>query len=305
MEVDMINKERYIEGFTTWMQVLNYGKQSINTYPWMIEKMMDYMTDQGAKSLEEITGERMKNFFEHLSITPSQKTGQPYKIGSLRTHLTAVRMFARYLRETGQGHIEVPVQYNGKSDFRPVILTESEIKAMYESIEGNLMGMRDRAILAVYYGCGVRRNEGAHIKVKDVLPDRNLVYITTGKNYKERYIPMIGQVKKDMIDYLTIARPLLLDRQSHDYFFVSHTGKKMSNQSIYERVKELIKKANIDKSVGLHALRHSIATHLLHQGMKLSDIARFLGHSTLESTQIYTHIEADTTDNDQTKSNEK
>ena len=102
-----------------------------------------------------------------------------------------------------------------------------------------------------------------------------------------------------------IARPLLLNKRSHEYFFVAYTGQKMGHQSIYERVKDLLKKTNIDKPVGLHALRHSIATHLLHQGMKLSDIARFLGHSTLESTQIYTHIEADTTDNDQTKSNEK
>ena len=72
-------------------------------------------------------------------------------------------------------------------------------KALYESIDDNLLGIRDRAILAVYYGCGVRRNEGTNIRVKDILPDRNVVYIATCKNYKERYIPMVGQVKKILL----------------------------------------------------------------------------------------------------------
>ncbi len=116
---------------------------------------------------------------------------------------------------------------------------------------------------------------------------------------------MVGQVKKDIMDYLTIARPLLLNKRSHEYFFVAYTGHKMPHQSIYERVKILLKKAQIDKPVGLHGLRHSIATHLLHQGMKLTDIARFLGHATLESTQIYTHIEADTNKDNNSKQDKK
>ena len=289
----MINKARYIEGFTTWMQVLNYAKTSICAYPVVIGKLLNHMTENGINDIGEITGERVKTYFEHLAITPNIK-GQAYKLGTLRVHLTAVKLFAKYLRETGQGQIEVAVQYFGKSDFKPVILTETEIKALYESIEDHLLGMRDRAILAIYYGCGVRRNEGTNIRVKDILPDRNLVYITTGKNYKERYIPMVGQVKKDIIDYLTIARPLLLNKENHEYFFVAYTGRKMRHSSIYERIKAMIIRAGIDKNIGLHALRHSIATHLLHQGMKLTDIARFLGHTTLESTQIYTHLEAQT-----------
>lgn len=300
----MINKQRYIAGFTTWIQVLNYSKHSQHTYPVMIWKLLQYMTENGVENIESITGQSVKNFFDHLATVPGSK-GQAYTLGSLRAHLTAVKLFAKYMHDTSQGHIEVPVQYAGKSDFKPTVLTESEIKILYESIEENLMGMRDRAILAIYYGCGVRRNEGANISVKDILPDRNLLYIKNGKNYKERYIPMVGQVKKDIIDYLTIARPLLLNKEKHEYFFVAITGHKMGNQSIYERVKTLIKRTKIDKPIGLHALRHSIATHLLHQGMKLTDIARFLGHSTLESTQIYTHIEAEINKDNNRKQDKK
>ena len=117
------------------------------------------MAEKGVTHIGAITGERIKAYFEYLG-TLSSKTGQPFKFGTLRAHLSTAKLFAKYLRETGQGQIEVPVQYCGKTDYKPAILTESEIRTLYESIDDNLLGMRDRAILAIYYGCGVRRNEG-------------------------------------------------------------------------------------------------------------------------------------------------
>ncbi|MBK7638366.1 MAG: hypothetical protein IPJ13_31940 [Saprospiraceae bacterium] len=155
----MKQKERYIEGFTTWMQVLNYNKTSVHTYPVKIGKLFSYMAENGVTHIGAITRARIKAYFENLG-TLSSKTGQPFKLGTLRAHLSTAKLFAKYLRETGQGQIEVPVQYCGKTDYKPAILTESEIRTLYESIDDNLLGMRDRAILAIYYGCGVRRNEG-------------------------------------------------------------------------------------------------------------------------------------------------
>lgn len=287
----MINKGRYIEGFSTWLQVLNYTQSSVINYPLIIEKLLNYMTENDVKSIDEITGEDVKMFFAHLSTVQSE-TGQPYKVGTLRVHLTAVRIFARYMRETDQGQIEVPIQYKGKSDFKPTILTIREVNQLYDSLEDSLLGMRDRAMLAVYYGCGVRKSEGAALMIKDILPDKNLLYIRKGKNYKERYIPMIGQVKNDIIQYLTVARPMLLNGKVHEYVFCGRSGNPLSSPMMWQRLTKLMKNTTIDKKIGVHSLRHSIATHLLQQGMKLTDIAKFLGHATLESTQIYTHIEA-------------
>jgi integrase/recombinase XerD len=290
----MINKGRYIEGFSTWLQVLNYTQTSVINYPLVIEKLLNYMTENEVTNIEEITGERVKLFFEYIG-TIQTRTGQPYKVGTLRTYLTAVRIFARYMRETEYKQIEVPVKYKGKSEYTPTILTISEVTQLYDSLEDSLLGMRDRAMLAVYYGCGARRNEGANLMVKDILPDKNLLYIRKGKNYKERYIPIIGQVKKDIIQYLTIARPMLLNKKVHEYFFCGKSGNPLGSQMMLERIIKLMGNTTIDKKIGVHALRHSIATHLLQQGMKLTEIAKFLGHTTLESTQIYTHIEAEIT----------
>jgi integrase/recombinase XerD len=286
----MINKDRYIEGFTRWQEMLNYDSHSIKSYPVMIEKFFDYIQKQKVKSIEDITAQQVKNFFQQLSETTSKRTGEAYSLGTLRTYLTALKRFTKYIQQAEQINIDINIKYEG-SDKKPIeILTNEDIKQLYEATEENLLGMRDRAMIAVYYGCGARRNEGLNIRINDILPDKNLLYIRKGKNYKERYIPMIGQVKKDIIDYLTIARPMMMNKEIHDVFFVSMTGNNVSKSALSERMKKLIKKARIEKKPGLHLLRHSIATHLHQQGMKLTEIARFLGHSSLESTQIYTHL---------------
>jgi integrase/recombinase XerD len=285
-----LNYTKYIEGFRIWMQVLNYTKTSIHTYPVFIEMMMQYMIANEVKKIEEITGKKISDYFEYLSNTPSPHKNIIPSIGTLKSKLTAINLFANYMRQTKQGQLEVNVKYIGKSDYKPIVLTIAEIEQIYDSLADDLLGIRDRAMLAIYYGCGVRRSEGVAIEIKDILPDKNLIYIRKGKNYKERYVPMIGRVQKDILNYITQARPMLLHKNAHEYLFVSKTGMGMNPASLGQRLHQIIEKAGINKRIGLHGLRHSIATHLLHQGMKLSDIARFLGHSSLESTQIYTHI---------------
>lgn len=289
----MLNKSRYTEGYETWLRALNYAPNTVKTYPLMAAKLLDYVMEKGVKSIDEINANRVKGFFEYLSKTPTKRTGAPYSLATLRNYLTVIKVFAEYIRQTDQGQIEVSVKYEGRSERRPEVLSVQEIGRLYESVEGGLLGMRDRAMLSVYYGCGLRRTEGASLEVKDILPDRNLIYVRKGKNYKERYVPMVGGVKQDIITYLTIGRPSLLNGQVHEQFFVGRTGKPLGGSMIWQRLKKLLKQAGIDRQIGLHSLRHSIATHLLHQGMKLTDIAKLLGHSTLESTQIYTHIEAE------------
>jgi len=111
-----------------------------------------------------------------------------------------------------------------------------------------------------------------------------------GKGGKSRYVPMVGKVKADMINYIQNARLMLMNKQVHDRLIVGIKGKGLSGQGMYDVLKRLRKRANLNKQFGLHTLRHTIATHLLAQGMSLEQIAKFLGHSSLESTQIYTHI---------------
>jgi len=146
-------------------------------------------------------------------------------------------------------------------------------------------------MLAVYYGCGLRLNEGANLELKDIIPDRKILHVRKGKHYKERLVPVAGKNFEELKLYVDYARPQLLQEKKTDALFIgANKGVKMDKQSLYIRIKMLARKAKIKKKVGTHTLRHSIATHLLSSGMKLERIQQFLGHGDLDSTQIYTHL---------------
>ena len=286
----MYSKRKLIVGFSRWLEMMNYVKSSLEEDPKGLAIFLNWMEENGVENIEQILGSKVKQFFKELSERKSQYTGQVLSLATQRNYLTTVNRFAKYLRHSGQGNIEVPIKFKGKSSKKIEILTKQEINLLYEQCDDSLLGIRDRAMLGLFYGCGVRKNEGAKMLVRDVFADRNLLYISHGKGYKQRYVPMIGQVKSDVISYLATARPMLLNKQVHEYFFVGVTGSRLGGSSMYERFRKLVKRSGMKKQVGLHALRHSIATHLLMNGMKLSEIAKFLGHSSLESTQIYTHL---------------
>jgi integrase/recombinase XerD len=156
------------------------------------------------------------------------------------------------------------------------------------------MALRDKAMLTIYYGCGLRRNEGLHIELNDIFWDKQLLYVSKGKNNKERFVPISKAGLKHLENYLYDARPLLIKDHKEELFFINERGKPMQGQMMLLRLDQLVTRTeNItlqEKEIGLHTLRHSIATHLLSNGMKLEKIKDFLGHSSLESTQIYTHL---------------
>lgn len=289
----MVLRKKYISGYKRWLELHNYVQASIEYGPERLKDFLGWMEGKDLNEIEAFTGSDVKQYFEELSRRKSQRTGEVISDATQRSYLTTINRFARYLRQTEQGNIDVPVSIKGERKKPIVLLSKEEIVSLYEHCDDSLLGVRDRALLSVFYGCGVRRNEAVHLEVKDVLGERNLLYVRKGKGYKERYVPMVGAVRKDIVDYMVRVRPMLRGREVHEVLFVGMQGKPLSGSSMYERIKKLVKKSGVEKQVGLHTLRHSIATHLLANGMKLCEIGQFLGHSSLESTQIYTHIKDD------------
>ena len=143
-----------------------------------------------------------------------------------------------------------------------------------------------KLIFALYYGCGLRRSEGYNLRMDDIDFDRKTVFVKQGKNYKDRVVPMNDGVYNALQDYIYNFRHKL--KLNHTRLFI-YKGYVQN-----ERLKHLINFCNDEniktKRITLHILRHSIATHLLQNGMKLENIALFLGHGNLDSTQIYTHL---------------
>jgi site-specific recombinase XerD len=226
-------------------------------------------------------------------------------------------VFAKFLSSTGgQGQgadIRITQSITVGSGERN-ILTVTEIKKLYEASFGGYawnstaMGQRDRAVIALYYGCGLRRSEGVALNVDDIDMKANCLLVSKGKGSRQRYVPVASKHMEDIREYLREGRDWFLQynetnmkyginktaapKRKHikddDAFLLTHWGERFMQPEY--RIKYLQKQAQIEKPVTLHGLRHSIATHLLDSGMQLEEIARFLGHASLVSTQIYTHI---------------
>ena len=146
----------------------------------------------------------------------------------------------------------------------------------------------------MFYGCGLRRNEGVQLDLSDIHYDHRLLEVKHAKGSQPRFVPMSKNTLLDLQNYHYEARPLLLKSPTQDAFFVGRCGNRVGGNHLNKRLKEIQRcsdnAALRQKPLYLHLLRHSIATHLLHEGMSLEKVAQFLGHRSLESTQVYTHL---------------
>jgi len=285
-----------LESFTEWLKLLNYSVFSIPALSSTVQSFLLYQEATGKILLAQLMAGDANNFMDLLQNKISSRSGKPLSIGSINKHIQALKLFSKYIRETGRSNVGFALQQLTETRTIPVWLTVAEVQQLYDVIENDLLGIRDKAMLAVYYGCGLRLNEGACLEIKDIDTARKILHVRKGKRYKERFVPIAEKNFEEIKLYLDYARPQLIQEQKHEYIFVDASkGRIMNRQSLYIRIKKLVKKAKIKKQAGTHTLRHSIATHLLQSGMKLERIKEFLGHADLDSTQIYTHIAEGTT----------
>ncbi len=294
--------KRYTESFREWLQLLNYSKSGIDRMPRQLAEFFSWLEKearlpdgQGVKEISSITRTHTKLFYHHLKYhRKSQNSGEFLKSSTLNSYIHCLKLFAHYLEETGQGKLTIDLPYEPKEVTRREILTLKEIDSLYNATTDDEKGLRERAILSLYYGCGVRSNEGIQMNLEDVMTDKKMVYVRKGKQYKERYVPFVAHQQKDFLLYLKHCRPQLLRNPEEQAFLLGNQGKRIGYGLLLGTLKRLQERTADEKlqakTIGLHTLRHSIATHLLQTGMKLDSISRFLGHSKLRSTQAYTHL---------------
>lgn len=281
---------RLTAGFKEWLGIIGYAKSTVGTLPRKVNELFEYAQSQGIYRLTDIQSQHIKAYYQLLKVKKSRQTGSLLRNSTLNGIIRAWKLFSHYLEETDQGILNIDIPYEIDETIEREVLTTQEIKALYNAADESILGLRDRAILSIYYGCGLRSNEGLSLNLSDVMVEKGLLYVRKGKGYKERYVPFTEAVKTDFRLYLQECRPQLVKDRPEEAFLVSNKGQRISSTAQSKRLKELLKGVEITKPIGLHSLRHSIATHLLKSGMQIEDIARFLGHAYLSSTQIYTHI---------------
>jgi integrase/recombinase XerD len=304
IEITSLQFKELETGFIRWLKTLNYSEETVKTRKRNIREFLLYLERCGITGVEGMSEEKVKLFVRYLQRRENKKYGSGLMNASINVAIGSVNRFFEYLQHTGNA---APDNLKHLEDNYKVrnVLTQPEIYQLYDATwqkhhfanaqtqaKQEAVSQRDRAMLSIYYGCGLRKSEGTNLTTGDILIERKLIHVRKGKGNKERYMPVTDNNLKYIIEYLNTGRNLLV-RES-DRFFINQYGEPCSDQALSARLARLVKNTGNNvlrtKKPTLHTLRHSIATHLLQQGMEIEMIRKFLGHSSLESTQIYTHI---------------
>ena len=285
--------------FKEWLDILGYAETTVYYLPNHLKEFFYYLEQNGIRNINQITTKIVKEYYQELQQRANERQSGALSKSYLNKHQQALKKFKEYLQNHNYKHFNVHL----KSEKQPTeeklnILTQSEIKALFNATKyshsRSRFRLRDKAILTVLYSCGLRRNEAVHLNISDIFFDKERIFVRKGKNYKERFVPINKKNAEILEDYIFEARPEFYKANLTESLFISQQGKRLNGMSFANRLKAIVQATNnkeiAEKQITLHILRHSIATHLLQQEVPLESIKTFLGHSSLESTQIYTHL---------------
>ena len=264
-----------------------YPANTVDSYRYDLNGFVAYLAGKKISDLNIITKNDILDYLSEMK--------KVFKAESSARHLSAIKSFYKYLS------IEKDFKNSPVSDIEtpklarklPDVLSEKEITALIESGETvSAEGIRNRAILELMYATGLRISELAGIKLQNY--DPNAQYIRTlGKGSKERVVP-IGKTASNWIDkYLEEIRGKLVEESgsTDDGIFLNKRGKRFSRAWIWKIIKKRVEAAGLRNTVTPHTIRHSFATHLLSHGADLRAVQEMLGHSSVATTQIYTHVD--------------
>jgi len=290
-----------LASYKDWLKVLGYAETTVYNLPNHLQEFFYFLERNGFQNLQGVDTQLVQDYYKQLSQRGNERRGGGLSKSFLNKHQQALKKFLNYLKEHN-ANIRFGVHLKGEKieyhNTDKVILTQEEIKQLFEACEVSHMNehfqKRDKAILVLLYSCGLRRNEAMHVNIEDVLFEKQRVYVRKGKNYKERFVPINNYNLQILEEYLYEARPAFLKDYQTDALLLNHFGKRMGDLTLANRLKAIIDVCEDEtiqcKHITLHTLRHSIATHLMQNNVPLKSISKFLGHSSLESTQIYTHL---------------
>jgi integrase/recombinase XerD len=302
--------EYLLQSYQEWLQTIGYADPTIKNWPAHVRELLHYLESKNILHITLVTSHHLQDFIRHVKYRQNASRPGALSSSSINTIINAVNSFSRYINSSGKYVLDFILERMEDDAAIPTLLTVQEIRQLYDATflphrENCIaMGQRDRAIIAVFYGCGLRKMEGTMLNITDIDLHKRLLLVRKGKGNKQRYVPIAHKHAEDIRSYLEEGREwFLYEHYARDYtskyakrkeapdngaFFIGQHGGRMKR--FYQRLEYLKEKAGLEKQFGLHTLRHSIATHLFLSGMAIEEISRFLGHSSLDSTQIYVHL---------------
>ena len=291
--------EEYIKGFRTYLR-LERG-MSLNTYNSYSSDVKEFASWLDSESgpgvtLEKTAGENIRQYLG-TRIDPTE--GPAITSRTQARILSSLRSFFGWLQIDGViaenpcDGIDTPKI----GRYLPSVLSIDEVNDIMNSVDQSKWGgVRDRAILELLYGCGLRVTEVSDMKISNIYLQEKFVRVV-GKGNKERVVPMGDPAAEAVTAYLAV-RPEPADAKSEDILFLNKSGKQLSRISVFNMVKKQAMLAGITKEISPHTFRHSFATHLIEGGADLRVVQEMLGHESILTTEIYTHLDSTTWQND-------
>lgn len=294
----------YLENaFKEWLDILGFVQATVYNLPNLAREFLYYLEQKDIKQINQITHHDIAAYYNYLINRASERQGGALSSSTINYHFWTLEKFFEFLHHKGTtGLPEINLKRLKKETLEREILTIEEVKELYKIVENQqantqkqeALNYQDKILLTIYYGCGLRRTEGINISIDDINFDTRVLHVKKGKNSKQRLIPFNKTTAKTLQDWVYEYRTLLVKDKAEHKLFINRYGKPLTGGTLGIRLRNIIDQSdNIklkEKTITLHSLRHSIATHLLANGMDIQKVQRFLGHSSLETTQIYTHL---------------
>ena len=269
---------------------LSLSDNSVEAYCHDVNLFLQYLESQNISTeVNDINQDTIENFFAYLydlNIGASSQT----------RILSGLKSFYRFLLQENLTTKDPTALITSPSRGRhlPEVLSYPEIQKMIDSIDLSLPnGHRNKAMIEVMYGCGLRVSELISLQISDIYRSDGFLRIF-GKGSKERLVPIGDSSLKILFQYIEGARLHVKPKPKYtDTVFLNSRGTGLTRQTVFLLVKELAEKNGIKKSISPHTFRHSFATHLLEGGANLLAVQQMLGHASVSTTEIYTHISDD------------
>ena len=275
-----------IKNYLNYLKIdKNYSINTINSYKNALTKYYNYI-DKKNINFKKINEKEINDFLTYLSKNNSPRT--------VAYTLTVLRNYYNYLiieKVVGE-NIFYNIDMPKLEKHLPSVLTYEEVDKLLDINITDSFSARNKAILELMYASGLRISETINLKLYDIDLENDIVRVF-GKGSKERIVP-IGTIAVNALNkYINEYREKMLKNKKNDYLFLNNHGNKITRQGLFKNLKNLLKEKGIEKDVSPHTLRHSFATHLLNNGADLRSIQELLGHSSIKTTQVYTHVSSE------------
>jgi integrase/recombinase XerD len=278
-----------------WLVDTGHAAHTVKNRKTNLRFFTDWCEERGITRPAEITLAVLERFQHHLTHY-RQANGNPLGIDTQAQRLSAVSCWLRWLVRTGR------LLHNPAADLvlpaRPkriprAVLNVHEAEAVLARPDVSTpLGLRDRAILEVFYSCGIRRLELIRLHLRDVAAERGLVLVREGKGRKDRYVPIGERALWWLGRYLEEVRPHLMRSLAEQSVFLSTRGRPLRPNRLSDLVQRYVNAAELGKRGSCHLWRHTTATLMHEGGADIRDIQEMLGHSKLETTEVYTRVSA-------------